>query len=76
MSSRTQRTGFVSEMGFKGPWAKRRSQEHALMKGNGNIWEYGEASRCTMMRQYSCHSEHGFSQGVAAAGTDFRQKYC
>ena len=50
ISSRTQRTGFISELGFTGPWGKRRSQVHAHRKGNGNIWEYGKASFSTALR--------------------------
>lgn len=50
ISSQTQRTGFISELGFKGPWAKRRSRQHARMKGNSNIWEYGKASLSTALR--------------------------
>lgn len=50
----------VPELGFKGPWAKRRAQGHARDKGNSNLWEF----------------EHGFSQGVAAARVDFVSTYC
>ncbi|KZT07057.1 glycoside hydrolase family 5 protein [Laetiporus sulphureus 93-53] len=50
----------VSELGFKGPWAKRRAQEHARRQGEGNIWEY----------------EQGFMQGVTAARADFDAMYC
>ncbi|KZT69105.1 glycoside hydrolase family 5 protein [Daedalea quercina L-15889] len=60
ISSHTQRAGFISELGFKGPWAKRRSREHASKKGSSNVWEY----------------EHGFLQGVAAARVDFERMYC
>ncbi|RPD60333.1 glycoside hydrolase [Lentinus tigrinus ALCF2SS1-7] len=42
---------FADELGFKGPWAKRRAGEHISAKGDGNVWEY----------------EHGFSQGCKAA---------
>lgn len=31
----------VSELGFIGEWAKRRSVEHVREKGKGNIWEFG-----------------------------------
>ncbi|THH00439.1 hypothetical protein EW026_g2083 [Hermanssonia centrifuga] len=47
-------TSPVPELGFKGPWMKRRIQEHIASKGNGNIWEY----------------EHGFLQGLLAARKD------
>ncbi|KAH9836121.1 glycoside hydrolase [Rhodofomes roseus] len=60
ISSHTQRAGFISELGFKGPWAKRRSQEYISKKGSGNVWEY----------------EHGFSQGVSSAREDFVRTYC
>ena len=43
ISSHIQRAGFISELGFKGPWAKRRSQQHAGKKGGSNLWEYGES---------------------------------
>ncbi|OCH93989.1 glycoside hydrolase [Obba rivulosa] len=51
---------FMQELGFKGPWAKRRAQAHAREKGEGNLWEF----------------EHGFSQGTAAAAADFVSTYC
>lgn len=42
----------VSEIGFKGQWAKRRAFAHGREKGHsGSIWEF----------------EHGFSQGIGAA---------
>lgn len=31
----------VSEIGFKGAWAKRRAAEHARQKGDKGLWEYG-----------------------------------
>lgn len=31
----------VSEVGFKGAWAKRRAAEHARQKGDKGLWEYG-----------------------------------
>ncbi|EMD32256.1 glycoside hydrolase family 5 protein [Gelatoporia subvermispora B] len=51
---------FVQELGFRGPWAKRRAQAHAREKGDGNLWEF----------------EHGFSQGTAAARADFVTTHC
>ncbi|CCM05837.1 uncharacterized protein FIBRA_08073 [Fibroporia radiculosa] len=50
----------VPELGFKGPWAKRRAQDHAATKGNANLWEF----------------EHGLAQGVDAARADFAEVYC
>jgi len=44
----------VPELGFRGPWAKQRAQEHARRKGASNLWEF----------------EHGFLQGVLAANGD------
>ncbi|THH11948.1 hypothetical protein EW145_g355 [Phellinidium pouzarii] len=50
----------ISEIGFKGQWAKRRAQAHCRGKGDsGNIWEY----------------EHGFTQGVDAAKSGFQEAY-
>lgn len=31
----------VPELGFKGPWAKKRVQAHVAAKGGNNLWEYG-----------------------------------
>lgn len=31
----------VSEIGFKGAWAKRRAAEHSRQKGDKGLWEYG-----------------------------------
>ncbi|CDO71033.1 Glycoside Hydrolase Family 5 protein [Trametes cinnabarina] len=45
---------FLEEIGFLGPWAKRRAQAHVAQKGASNVWEY----------------EHGFKQGVRAASAD------
>lgn len=51
----------VSELGFAVNLRKKRSAEHIAQKGAGkNIWEY----------------EHGFSQGVDMAKSDFQQYYC
>ena len=33
--------GTITEIGYKGPWTKRRSAEHAQEKGGGNVWEFG-----------------------------------
>ncbi|KAI0947671.1 hypothetical protein AcW1_009372 [Taiwanofungus camphoratus] len=54
------RSASVPELGYKGPWSKRRAQEHARNRGSGNMWEF----------------EHGFLQGVAAARDDFDRMYC
>ena len=35
---------FADELGFKGPWLKRRASEHLRAKGDGNLWEYGMSS--------------------------------
>ena len=33
----------ASEMGFKGPWAKRRLEEHVQSTGSGpGLWEFGK----------------------------------
>ncbi|CAL1698881.1 unnamed protein product [Somion occarium] len=47
----------VPELGFKGPWTKRRLEQHVQEKGGGNaLWEF----------------EHGFSQGTIAAFNDLQ----
>lgn len=33
----------VSEIGFKGAWAKRRAAEHARQKGDKGLWEFGKS---------------------------------
>lgn len=49
------------EMGFKGPWAKRRLQEHVQSTGSEpGLWEF----------------EHGFRQGVEFARHDFVDMCC
>ncbi|OBZ65555.1 Glucan 1,3-beta-glucosidase 3 [Grifola frondosa] len=50
----------VPELGFIGPWVKRRSQVYVTAKGDTNRWEY----------------EHGLPQGIAAARKDFANMYC
>ncbi|THH07031.1 hypothetical protein EW146_g9442 [Bondarzewia mesenterica] len=37
--------GVVSEIGFKGAWAKRRAAEHVRERGEGNIWEFEVLTR-------------------------------
>lgn len=37
----------VPELGFKGPWGKIRVQEHAAVKGNNNLWEFGAYGPCS-----------------------------
>ncbi|EJC98279.1 glycoside hydrolase [Fomitiporia mediterranea MF3/22] len=50
----------ISELGFKGQWAKRRAFTHAKEKGHsGNIWEF----------------EHGLSQGIDAARKALEEIY-
>ncbi|KAK7685459.1 hypothetical protein QCA50_011322 [Cerrena zonata] len=49
----------VPELGFKGPWLRRRLQQHVQDKGGGNgLWEF----------------EHGFSQGLMAGYDDLQAK--
>ncbi|KAH7920763.1 glycoside hydrolase family 5 protein [Leucogyrophana mollusca] len=51
----------ASELGFKGSWAKRKTQDHIrVTASNSNIWEF----------------EHGFKQGVDAAKVDFQRIFC
>ncbi|KAI0765919.1 glycoside hydrolase [Trametes elegans] len=45
---------YLEEIGFKGPWAKRRAGEHVAEKGDSNLWEF----------------EHGLAQGLRAAADD------
>ncbi|OSD05049.1 glycoside hydrolase family 5 protein [Trametes coccinea BRFM310] len=45
---------FAEEIGFVGPWTKRRAREHVAQKGDASIWEF----------------EHGFKQGLRAATAD------
>ncbi|KAI0367432.1 glycoside hydrolase [Pilatotrama ljubarskyi] len=45
---------YMEEIGFVGPWKKRRVQQHVAEKGDSNVWEY----------------EHGFSQGLRAGAAD------
>ncbi|KAL1948719.1 hypothetical protein VTO73DRAFT_10525 [Trametes versicolor] len=45
---------YAEEIGFVGPWKKRRVREHIQEKGNNSIWEF----------------EHGFSQGLRAGSAD------
>ena len=34
----------VSELGFQGPWKKKRARDHGIENGNSNnLWEYGKA---------------------------------
>ena len=35
-------SGAVPEIGFKGAWIKRRSSNHARVRGDVNVWEYGK----------------------------------
>ncbi|KAI8974824.1 glycoside hydrolase superfamily [Trametes punicea] len=48
-------SGYAEEIGFKGPWAKRRAREYVAQKGASNVWEY----------------EHGLAQGLRAASADW-----
>ncbi|KAH9848755.1 glycoside hydrolase, partial [Lenzites betulinus] len=50
----TRRGTYIEEIGFVGPWKKRRVSEHAAEKGGSNLWEF----------------EHGFAQGLRAGGAD------
>ncbi|KIJ11716.1 glucan 1,3-beta-glucosidase [Paxillus involutus ATCC 200175] len=51
----------VSELGFKGPWKKKRVYEHGTESGfSNNVWEY----------------EHGYDQAVRDANLDFQNTYC
>ena len=34
----------AQELGFRGPWLKRRTHEHVTYRGTGNVWEFGESS--------------------------------
>ncbi|KAI0078599.1 glycoside hydrolase [Panus rudis PR-1116 ss-1] len=49
--------GAILELGFRGPWAKRRVQQHATTRGSNALWEF----------------EHGFKQGVLAAHNYLRE---
>ena len=33
------------ELGFRGPWVKRRASEHVARRGDGNVWEFGACFR-------------------------------
>lgn len=79
------RSASVPELGYKGPWSKRRAQEHARNRGSGNMWEFGKRLNCLVkLWQLMCliidrwrfRIEHGFLQGVAAARDDFDRMYC
>ncbi|KAG9308207.1 glycoside hydrolase family 5 protein [Chiua virens] len=51
----------VSELGFQGPWKKKRAHDHGVENGFGNnLWEY----------------EHGYVQGIRDANFDFQAAYC
>ncbi|KAF7791719.1 hypothetical protein EIP86_002743 [Pleurotus ostreatoroseus] len=52
--SRLPQNSTVPELGFKGPWAKRRARDYAKERGSNSLWEY----------------EHGFGQGLMAAQQD------
>ncbi|KZT25264.1 glycoside hydrolase family 5 protein, partial [Neolentinus lepideus HHB14362 ss-1] len=53
--------GPVPELGFKGPWAKRRAEAYVRNKGGADhVWEY----------------EHGVIAGIDAARRDFVEVYC
>ncbi|TFK51862.1 glycoside hydrolase [Heliocybe sulcata] len=74
----------VPELGFKGPWAKRRAEGYVRAKGGaGNVWEYGECFCCLWWCGHGFDDgvdgvcvEHGLIQGVDAARRDFIQIYC
>ncbi|KAL4247590.1 glycosyl hydrolase 5 (cellulase A) family protein [Abortiporus biennis] len=47
----------IQELGFQGPWLRRRLRQHVSVKGSGNgrcYWEF----------------EHGFQQGMGASKTE------
>ncbi|KAI9062050.1 hypothetical protein FKP32DRAFT_1759206 [Trametes sanguinea] len=45
----------AEEIGFVGPWTRRRAQEHVAQEGGGgSVWEF----------------EHGFKQGLRAATSE------
>ncbi|KAF8124594.1 glycoside hydrolase family 5 protein [Boletus edulis] len=51
----------VSELGFRGPWKKKRVHEHGVENGfSNNLWEY----------------EHGYVQAIRDANLDFQSAYC
>ena len=61
----------TQELGFIGPWTKRRVSEHVAMKGNQNVWEFGESLGSSWTQNADARApEHGFAQGVNAALDD------
>ncbi|KAI0821809.1 glycoside hydrolase, partial [Trametes gibbosa] len=51
---------YVEEIGFVGPWKKRRLREHVAEKGGSNLWEF----------------EHGFLQGLRGGTADIAAAVC
>lgn len=63
----------TSVIGFDSPWVRRRTAEHLQRRGQGPcVWEYGERDNESMcsecLRLPAACVEHGWRQGMAAAG--------